>query len=125
MGEALPDRLTVNVERRHIDAGRRSSRCGCPVALAIKEQFPGRRVVVQLDEIRIDDVTYPTPPLAAQFMGTYDYTPPKEKAYVPPQRFELKKKCRVCIHEEHAPGACVGTNTRGRICMCGAGAVDS
>lgn len=122
MKESLPNRLTVSVERRHIDGGRRSSRCGCPVALAIKEQFPGRRVVVQLDKIQIDGAVYPTPPLAAAYMGWYDSAPVKKS--VPSRRFYLVKKCRTCVHEEHEPGECLQENTKGYPCMCRTGAVD-
>lgn len=125
MNGSLPSRLTVNVERRHILAGRRSSRCGCPVALAIKEQFPGRRVVVQLDKISIDGADYSTPPAAAEFMGWYDRSTDKAKV-APPPDFVLAKACPECSHPQHPAWACTATvpvssKTPGGVCRCKGG----
>ncbi len=99
MNKPLPNKLLVSVKRRHIDGGRRSSRCCCPIALAIQERFPGRRVIVQLDEIRIDGAIYPTPPLAASYMDTYDTA--KRKVDVAPIKFRLSKTCPACPHRSH------------------------
>jgi hypothetical protein len=80
-------RIRVSVRHQHILAGRRSSRFHCPIALAIKDLFPGATVVVQLDTIRINGVPYPTPKRAAAYMGYYDTTPRKED--VKPINFTL------------------------------------
>jgi hypothetical protein len=118
-----PGRLRVRVKKSHILAGRRSSRCGCPVALAIKERLPDSKVVVQLDKISIDGVDYATPERAANFMGTYDYSPKKRD--VPPVDFVLVKACPRCQHPEHAPGECAEKANKfalmSRRCRCSYG----
>jgi hypothetical protein len=59
----------------------------CPIALALKEQFPAAAIVVQLDVIRINGITYPTPRRASAYMGHYDSS--TIKARVSPINFTL------------------------------------
>lgn len=37
----MADTLTVQVTQKHIDDGKPTDGCNCPVALAIREHFPG------------------------------------------------------------------------------------
>lgn len=112
--------IQVNVRRRHVTSGRRCSRLYCPVALALKEQFPKAKVFVQFDVIKIDDVPYKTPESAMQFMVRYDYS--KDIAGI---NFKLPKMCPICKHSDHVKGKCnvqVETGThRQHECACGKG----
>ena len=66
------DGLTITVKKRHIIEGRRCSRFHCPVNRAIKERLRTATVIVQLDRILIDDVSYQVPHRLRNFMDRYD-----------------------------------------------------
>ena len=66
------DGLKITVKKRHIIEGRRCSRFHCPVNKAIKERLRRANVVVQLDRILINDLSYQVPHPLRNFMDRYD-----------------------------------------------------
>lgn len=67
--------MKVTVEQKHIDNGvRKDCRC-CPIALAIKKDFPNSVVDVHHDKVYVwaNNEMYKLPPEARHFIARYDH----------------------------------------------------
>lgn len=74
---SYPDEITVNVTQEHIDNGVPRTCSRCPIALAVEELFPDRRVTVT-DDIAIARkgaglwTRYSMPRSAHDFIAKFD-----------------------------------------------------
>lgn len=64
--------LEINVTQAHIDAGRPTSQCGCPIALACRDA--GITASISPTQIFVlkTDKTYPLPAIAKNFIDDFD-----------------------------------------------------
>lgn len=86
----LPDTIEVVVRQEHIDKGQSASRKSCPIALALREEYPNAEVwatSVYLDKgVRN---RYSLPDTAAQFIRIVDRV---GKKYVSPFTFTMSRR---------------------------------
>ena len=76
--------MKVRVTQEHIDEGI-PQECGfCPIAIAIRDQYPNESINVDGEEITIGDNHYLTPESAADFIHRFDFG-----GKVSPFEFEL------------------------------------
>lgn len=73
--------MLIRVSRELIAAGVPTDPCACPVALALRDEFPGRRVVVTEESITVGvyaggafvpERDWRTPKAVREFVGLFD-----------------------------------------------------
>jgi hypothetical protein len=70
---------TIQVTQDDIDDGIRGSYCDCPIALAIKRQFPGKEIIVSKYILGIGGVnTWNVPKPVYNFIDRFDNGNPVE-----------------------------------------------
>lgn len=62
----------ISVTAEDIEKGARECEFSCPIALALRREFPKTEVCVDSIDIRVGDVSVKTPETAALFISDFD-----------------------------------------------------
>jgi hypothetical protein len=68
----IPKKIHVVVGRAEIISGTPEAETCCPIALALRQAFPDSNINVSAQSVRIDNLSYPLPKPAAQFVTKFD-----------------------------------------------------
>lgn len=83
-------KLIIHVKQKHIDQGVVGDVLLCPLARAIAEALPGRRVSVCLTSGYADWKNFSLPPSAVEFRRTFDHARWFRSWRIRPFAFELE-----------------------------------
>lgn len=91
--KGLPKKFVLTVTKRDIERGKRRNSKSCPIARAIRQQFAGRRVLVEAGtKVRVDDVLYADGIKAEMFIYDFDAGDQSKKELIKGYRAPFKLK---------------------------------